>query len=493
MKKSYYKISLCLLLIIAGAACNKIELLPVSSKTVEGFYKNEAQINQALIGCYASFKNLWIADDYAWALTEGRSDNTWQGDAYNDGDISKFIVNSSNGLLSSAWGNYYSAIYRCNMVLAALNVVTDEAKRKQYEGEAKFMRALCYFDLVRLFGGVPKVVKPLNIDESYEIPRAGVEEIYDLVVSDFSDAAAALPENYPSASLGRATKWAAKGYLGKTYIFRSGYPLKKNEWQQAKQQLQDIINSGKFEFFADYADIYNQTKEGGKQQLFSIQFRMDQGGNIFPTRNAPNDILAADYAAGGVPFGGNSRFLVVSTDLVNSFEAGDKRKEVAIRSSWKNKSGQTVTTQPYCRKYQNGAVQSAGNWEIDWIALGYTDVLMMYAECLNENGYVPGGEAFDILNRVRTRAGLTPKTSADVPDQQRYRLWMEQERRYEFCFENIRWFDLVRTDRAFDVIKTFLGNYNMSANIKSKDMYIYPIPQGVRDVTPGIQQNPGYF
>jgi hypothetical protein len=151
-----------------------------------------------------------------------------------------------------------------------------------------------------------------------------------------------------------------------------------------------------------------------------------------------------------------------------------------------------ISTLPTCQKYQNGPVSAASDWDIDWIALSYTDILMMYAECLNELGYSSGGEAFTILNDVRQRAGLAKKTAADVPDQQSFRLWMEQERRHEFCFENLRWFDLVRTDRALDVMKAFLGQYGLEANLKSRDQYLYPIPQTIIDVTPIIDQNPGY-
>lgn len=93
---------------------------------------------------------------------------------------------------------------------------------------------------------------------------------------------------------------------------------------------------------------------------------------------------------------------------------------------------------------------------------------------------------------MRERAGLAPKTAADVPDQQSYRIWMENERRHEFCFENIRWFDLVRTDRALDVMRDFLSTYGLGQNVIGKEQYIYPIPQSVRDISPGIDQNPGY-
>jgi len=484
-----------LLLALVPAGCNQLDLVPVSSKSVEGFYKTETHINQAAIGLYAGLRSAWVSAQSSYMMTEARSDNTFQGTAYDDGPITRFQETPILPVLNSVWSSYYTNINRCNRILEQIgNIEMSDEKKKQYEGEAKFARAVLYFDLVRYFGGVPLVTASLSISESQSIPRASAEEIYDLIVSDLKSAAETLPAVYDNANKGRATKWAAKGYLGKVFVFRSGYPLKKNEWGLARDAFKELIDSGQFQFFERYEDIYRFENEGGKQQVFSILFKagVSGHGNPFPTRNASNDIAPVPEAQGGLSFGGSPFNLFLSEDLVKSFEQGDLRKEVAIRSSWLHKSGATITTLPTCRKYQNGPVVAANDWEIDWIALSYTDVLMMYAESLNELAYASGGEAFEILNRIRVRAGLAPKTAADVPNQQSYRLWMEQERRHELCFENLRWFDLVRTDRALDVMKAFLGQYGLEASFRNRDQYLYPIPQNVRDVTPHISQNPGY-
>jgi hypothetical protein len=492
MKRAYY---FFILLAVMLTGCNQLDIVPISEKSVEGFYKTEAHINSAVVGLYNGLRTAWVTSNYSYMVTESRSDNTFQGTAYEDGPICRFEDTPMSNGFSAVWEMYYNDINRCNEILEAYgNVEMDEAKSKQYEGEAKFVRAMCYFDLVRLFGGVPLVTHTLSINESYQVPRAGIEEVYNLIVTDLSEASALLPESYAATDKGRATKWAAKGYLGKVYLFRSGYPLKKNEWDKARQTFLEVKNSGLYEFFNSYEDIYKYTFEGGKQQVFSIQFKSGASGNgnPFPTRNASGDIQPVAVAAGGLPFGGSPYNLFLSEDIVNSFETGDLRKGVAIRSTWLHKSGQMISTLPTCQKYQNGPVAAANDWDIDWIALSYTDVLMMYAECLNELGYSASGEAFTILNNVRQRAGLTPKNATDIPDQQSFRLWMEQERRHELCFENLRWFDLVRTDRAYDVMKAFLAQYGMQANLKSRDQYLYPIPQTIIDVSPIIDQNPGY-
>jgi hypothetical protein len=492
MKKTYFIFTL---LIGLASGCQQLDLVPISQKSVEGFYKTENQINQAVLGTYNGLRTAWVTSQTSYMLTEARSDNTFQGTAYDDGPINRFDVTPTLPSLSTAWSMFYTNINRCNRILETVEAIDMSAdKRKQYEGEAKFNRALFYFDLVRLFGGVPKVTTSLSIDESYQIPRSSIEDIYNLIVSDLTDAANLLPATYDNVNKGRATKLAAKGFLGKVYVFRSGYPLKKAEWTKAKDAFEEVIKSGQFEFFDNYDNIYSYQFEGGKQQVFSLLFKTGASGqgNPFPTRNASNDISPVAVAQGGLPFGGSPFNLFLSNDLINSFETGDKRKTSAIRLSWLHKSGQIITTLPTCQKYQNGPVTVASDWDIDWIALSYTDVLMMYAESLNEIGYVSNGEAFQLLNNIRKRAGLAAKTAADVPDQASFRLWMEQERRAELCFENLRWFDLVRTDRALDVMKKFLTQYGLGANVKSRDQYLFPIPQSVRDVTPAIEQNPGY-
>ncbi|MCT1526043.1 RagB/SusD family nutrient uptake outer membrane protein [Sphingobacterium hotanense] len=489
------KIILIILTAVCVSSCNKIDLLPISEKSVDGFYNNEKELNQALIGSYNRLQNLYVNSQYSYGLYESRSDNTWQLTiAYPDGEVSQFNVQPSNSHLSSAWNAFYNQIMNVNKVIESLqNIEMASELKNQYEAEARFLRALCYFDLVRLFGGVPKVATTLTIDQGYELQRATEKEIYDFIVEDLSYAKNNLPEEYPSNNRGRVTNYAAAGYLGKVYLYRSGYPLKLNEFSQAKAEFEFVINSDKFEFFQNYADIYEQSKEGGRQQLFSVQFVYSLGGNQFPGRNAPNTISKIPIAQGGFPFLGSPFQLFVSKEFVNSFEAGDLRKNVAIRTSWINNGNAKITNDPFCQKYQNGPVLAGSNsWDVDWIMLSYTDVLLMYAETLNEIGYNANGQAFEILNRIRQRAGLSAKNGSDVSSQTSFRLWVENERRFELCFENHRWFDLVRTDRAFEVMKTFLANYNMADNFKSRDQYLFPIPKTVIDVNPKITQNPGY-
>lgn len=478
-----------------SSSCSRLELTPISQKSTAGFYQTETHIDQAVVGAYNGLRSAWVTAQGSYMLTEARSDNAFQGQAYNDGPISRFEVTPDLPILNTVWNSYYSYIQRCNEILEALGTVdmADDVRR-QYEGEARFLRGLFYFDLVRLFGAVPLVTTTLTIDESYSVNRSTVEALYSQIETDLTTAADYLPANHDAGNTGRATTWAARGYLGKVYLFMSGYPLAANRWEDARKRFKEVIDAGVFEFFTDYAAIYDHGHEGEKQQVFSIPFvsGQDGNGNPYPTRNASNDVAPLSFAEGGVPFGGSPFNLFLSNSIVEAYEPGDLRKDVSILSSWRHKSGETITTLPTAKKYQNGPVVQANDWDIDWIALSYTDVRMMYAEVLNELGYQSSGEAFTILNDVRQRAGLEPKTGADVPNQETFRRWVAQERRVEFAFENLRWFDLVRTDRALDVMGDFLSEYGLGANVKSRDQYIYPIPQAVLNMTPHLGQNDGY-
>src|SRR5690606_17370985 len=142
------------------------------------------------------------------------------------------------------------------------------------------------------------------------------------------------------------------------------------------------------------------------------------------------------------------------------------------------------------KKYNSGPyVTSNSDWDIDWIVLRYTDVLLMYSEAINEISG-PTSEALSILNQVRERAGLDPKPVTD--DKEIFRLWMEEERRHEFCFENIRWFDLVRTDRALSVMQNFLMDFNLQNNFPDRNKYLYPLPQRELNLNENLEQNPGH-
>ncbi|NQU51908.1 MAG: RagB/SusD family nutrient uptake outer membrane protein, partial [Bacteroidetes bacterium] len=177
MKKNILYI---IVFILSLSACDKLELVPISNRSTEDFYKNETEINQALVACYGSAQKHFVREFYSYRLTESRSDNGFQGTYYDDYKISIFTSDDVQPVFNEAWAGAYNMIYRCNKILEVLpGVELDEAIANQFEGEAKFLRALVYFDLVRFFGDIPLVTGLLSIEEGYTIERSSVAHVYN--------------------------------------------------------------------------------------------------------------------------------------------------------------------------------------------------------------------------------------------------------------------------------------------------------------------------
>ena len=487
MKKIFlYFINIILVLSIASCA-DDLDLSPISNKNIEGFYKNQAHFEQAITGCYNGLRNANLKSNYSYMLTESRSDNAWQQVDYDDGQISRFTETAATPIINTAWSNLYNTIMRCNYILTRISEATFESEdiRKQIEGEALFIRALTYFDLVRYFRGVPIVDKPLSISDAYAFTRATEEEVYNFIISDLKAAINLLPNVKPKDLPNRATVYAAKGFLGKVYVFQSGYPHNKNSWDLAKTELEAVVNGiGSAGFFDNYEDIFLYENENKDQSVFSLGCKTNsQGeGNNYPTRNAPNGIKPGDTPL-TIRFGGSPMRLFFTDVILDElfFENGDVRRAYSIQTEWEEKSDIIVTNEPFIKKYQNGPVSGASDWEIDWILLRYTDVYMLYAEALYHTNN--SSSALEIINKVRSRAGLSSLSTSDISTPDSFTDILLKERRREFCFENQRWWDLVRTDKAFDVMKTFLDRYGIANNLGSKDQYFYPIPERETNVS----------
>lgn len=466
---------------------DNLDLSPISSKNAESFYKTQDHFEQAIIGCYNKLRNANLKNSYSYYLTECRSDNCWQQVDYDDGAFSRFTENASTPVLDDAWADLYNAVMRCNYILTKLPDATfdDETRRKEIEGEACFVRALIYFDLVRYFRGIPIIDKVLTINDAYSLTRASEEAVYDFIIADLKKAIELLPDVKPKDLPNRATKYAARGFLGKVYVFQSGYPLNKDSWALAKTELEAVVNGiGSAGFFSNYEDIFLYENENKDQAVFSLGCKTNaQGeGNPYPTRNAPNGIKPGDTPL-TVPFGGSPYQLFIDERILDDIfsDANDKRRLYSVQTEWEEKSGVIITDRPYVRKYQNGPVSATNDWDIDWIMLRYTDVYMLYAEALYHTNNQVG--ALEIINKVRNRAGLTNLTFDAINSADKFTNEILKERRREFCFENQRWADLVRTDKAFEVMKAFLSKYSLADNFKSKDQYFYPIPERETNVS----------
>lgn len=472
--------------VLQGCSKDFIQLNPVSNANEENFYKTEEDFVNAIYGAYAMLKSGGVYSDNMQLLGDLRSDNTEMGttasNRFSYFDLTQFNVQATSPIVESIWNDHYAGIRNVNVILGRIGAApVPDAVKQRIRGEAQFLRGLFYFNLVRVFGKVPLVTKNIqSIPEAYTYGRAAVDDVYGQIVSDLRAAESALPPAVAGEE-GRAAKGAAGALLGKVYLTMHNYTA-------ARDVLKTVIASGRYDIMDNYADLWDAQKKNSEESIFAVQFLASISsptGARFTERWFPYQYPLFTFSTSG---GG---YNIPTENLITAYETGDLRKDASLRESYTNRNGQLVTGLQgrFQYKFHDEPIRSGGSSD-NWPVLRYADVLLMYAEALNEISFDPDadGEAFTQLNRIRRRAGLPAKTADNtdpalkVASQEAFRLAMEQERRVEFAFEGHRWFDLVRTNRAIAVLGQGLTAQQM----------VLPVPQSQIDVNPAkIDQNPG--
>ncbi len=450
-------------LLFIFASCNKefLDLTPPSAISPGAFFKTANDAVTAVNGCY---KSLALSNQYGatfQVLMEARADNYTDQDpssgAGQNYQINRYSDNPGNTNFYNSWTGIYNGIFRCNTLLTNIDAIKmDDVLKNRIKGEARFIRALSYFNLVRLWGAVPVLTAVTDPVSAVNLKRDAVPVVYKQIEDDLVFAAANLPAIYSANDLGRVTTGAAKGLLGKVYLYQKKYA-------EAQMILQQVIDSKVFVLLPNVADVFSTTNKYNAEILFAVRF----------AKGIANQDHGFWYA--------NSQVVTVDTTLTKAYDPTDLRK--TLSDPVKPTGNANIMPRKFLDQPVNG---NAGN---DFPVLRFADVLLMQAEILNEQGYLPQGNAFTFLNNVRTRAGLPALTSAALPNQAAFRAEVYKQRRLELPFECDRWFDLVRTNRAISEIlankKVTLPAYRL----------IYPIPQQEIDIMnnpAAFPQNEGY-
>jgi len=492
--KRLIKITALFLLVLSAGSCKKyLDLAPIANQSTASFYKSESDIDQALAGVYNSL--LAFPDVNNYNLSECRSNNFYlasvdaQRDYYS---INHFQVTSSLAMLETAWANDYKLIGRANQVLDVIDNITflDSTKRKREKAEARFLRAYSYFELVKAFGAVPLIQHVVTSDEVLNYGRVGVDTVYNFITSELQAAAADLPYKYTAtADKGRVTRLSALGMLGRAYMFMAGYPMNKTQYySNAQSVFQQVLSQEgtSWTFAPAYAALFKAANDNA-YHFFEVQYI--SGGQGFGSP-IPGEVVPTDVTTQLMPYGGYYISGEPSPDLITSYEPGDVRELLTLDTLYRNKSNVTIR-RSWVRKYLDSSVaattKSSSDWPVNFPLLRSEDVMLMYAEATNEISG-PNTTITGILNRIRTRAGLAGITP---PTQDSMRVAIRNERRHEFAWEGIYWYDLVRTNRFLAVMNPWLqANYQKTID---QTQYIYPIPQPEMNIKPGLYYpNPGY-
>lgn len=446
-----------------------------------------------MVACY---NGLQAPMEYEWRFTETRSDNarfyTYTTNSTENATILHYdlsTIETTDDNIYKYWLATYNNIARCNTVLQHLDVVTDPDLHNQYEGEASFIRAYHYFNLVRLFGPVVIVTNRISAEDAKTMSRSSVEKIYELITQDLTLASEKLPDNYDPSMAGRATKWAAIALLAKVRITQGLYD------EQTLELLKQVESSGAG-LMSKYEEVFDISNEMNKEILFAIRYTGGGLGLGSPFGNyfAPNNSGAA------VVNGNGKGFNYPTNDLVSAYSSADLRRDVCLKTSYTKEDGSIVSGKgaAYVCKYTSPVVLK-NDGDKDWPVLRYADVVLLRAEVENELNGVDA--ALPYINMTRARAGLNALTSSDIVNRQAMRMAIEKERRLELAFENHRWFDLIRTNRAVDVMNAHwrpgsadYDEYYSYTNVitLTQNQLLLPIPQKERDINPQLTQNVGY-
>lgn len=474
-----YKIFILSLLLtgLTFTSCDEDYLTPSPTAAVgaSNYYSTEAQLESGVINMYDGMQGVNILADtdvnknhavqFEYYLTEMRSDNTRTKSS--EGEAAQFesyTLESTNGIITDYYRSMYSIIFRANTVLENLDVASS-ANVAKFEGEAKFVRAYAYFNLVRLFGDVPlidRVVAPNETD--IQFTRVSSEKVYALIVDDLTAAAGSLDDSYKT----RASKSGAQAMLAKVQ-------LRLGNHGEAKTLCESVMAAG-FSLEPEFKDVFYN--EGNNETIFSIGYIGDDSKD---SQNFSTEWLNAVGRTAGVNY---------VTDEAKAFldEKGGNRTAYSYRQdAIQAEQSQVVKYLP--NGDDNLGIEStssdptlAGN---DWIVIRYADVLLMHVEATlagADSTTDPG--AIASFQAVRDRAGLTDAVTS-ISKQE-----LLDERRAELAFENHRFFDLVRFGVANDVLSQFAGENGYT--FSGTDLLL-PIPQREIGLSNGqLSQNPGY-
>lgn len=505
---------------LAMTACSNdfLHLVPPTSQSSASFYQTVDQFDQALAAAYTNLRGIAFMGIY---MDEMRSDNTfytrYPADRGTSSSAEAYTEFRDNSMTSqepnspgNRYGNAYQGISKVNTILTRLEgtSLTDEEKDR-IKGEALFLRAFYYYDLVQHFGAVPLQLEEITTTDEAFLPRSSVEEVYSQIVADLNTAVPLLPIPATFPQSGRASQGAAKMLLAYAYMSKP-----TREYGKATDELLDITEMN-YGLMDDYADVFDPVHKNNKESIFEVQYKAGNEGQhsdfiwrFIPKATNPDFILGVNgtNARGGLTSGG---WNVPTQEMVDAYESRDLRLPAsigvaegtvddnnvmtitAVKSPVDYQPTAGVSYQYFIRKYLHPPYQVEFNTDNNWPVFRYSGALLLLAESLVAQGRQ--AEALPYINQVRQRADLGELSTVTALD-------VANEMRLELAFENHRWMDLVRTGLAIETIqakgerlKALYGWLLPHAFGIDEDKFIYAIPAREMQINTNLKpQNPGY-
>ena len=469
---------------------------PEDRFVIDNFYSSQSDAEAAVAAVYQQLYSIY--ERHIFLLNALPTDDEKNG----LGMPNQYLQNleylrytSENQFTTEMWERNYSGIARANTAILNIpGINMDETLRDRLVGEAKFLRALYYFNLVRFYGDVPLILQLETVEDAMGA-RTPTTQVYEQIIQDLTDAEASLPVSYGDKDIGRATRGAAKILLGKVYLTR-------HEYQKAADKLAEVVeNEGDYGYglHDNFGDNWEVATENGQEMVFAIEFMDPPGeGNSAMILQGPKYSLPGGFGVLGLT---NSNEADIPTrDLYDRYSDEDERKAATFTTDFVSLIDGSIHTSsiPIFTKYWEEGETNPANSDANMHVIRYADALLMYAEALNEIGQTP--KALTYLNRVRERAfNSTDQNYVNLSAEDfRTAVWLE--RRLELAMEGHRWFDLARTGRFIERMKEHAAyeasvaesnKVEIAQNIQDH-MVLMPIPQRETDLNPELEQNPGY-
>ncbi|WP_018619653.1 RagB/SusD family nutrient uptake outer membrane protein [Spirosoma luteum] len=485
------KITLFFIPFLMLAGCDVLEKNPLPSITPENFFQNADDAESALTAAYDALQQAGTYGQDLNVVGEMPSDNCTS----TNGDVNaleRIIWTPQTGQVGSIFQASYIGINRANVVLNYVpGIAMDTVRRSQILGEAYFLRALHYFNLVRLYGGLPLRLEPTESGESSTVvmARSSVEQVYAQIVSDLQQAEQRTASTFGSQAANRTRVIKTAVNALQTRVF-----LTQQRWAEAITAANKVLTSNLYQLMPSFNDLF--PPENKIESIFEVQFAgTADGGFILPDLILPSPPATYSFPKFNIP----TPELLAYADTLNDrrwrftgevTQAGRNHASfVMARSTNANDNG------PFVYKWRSNP--NAFNSPDNYYVLRLADVMLMYAEASNEqNG--PNQDALNKLNTIRARAGLSALALSDVATQQAFRNEVDRQRRLELAFEGERWFDLLRYARqtlanptqihpvtALDIIQQVRGSRDVN-------YLLFPFPQTEINNNSLLQQNPGY-
>lgn len=432
----------------------------------------------------------WLMLEFATGLA-----NTELGQANNSLIVRDLDNTSDNGYGNTYWVSHYRGIANANMAITEIpEMEIDEDQKDQLLGEAKFLRAYYYYNLVRIFGEIPRIEEPIDLaSEQLYAEQSSVESIYELITQDLTDAEnSGLPFTDESGRVSQAT---VKSLLSSVYLTMAGHPLEAGSeyFERARDKAEEVIDSQEFNLFDDYDDLHNEDTENIGEHIFMVQFNQEDH-----TSDGIQNLIIP-YNKGISEYSAETGGIFAQREFVESYEDGDRRAEEKefyfTEFSSSSDRSETVDLGGYYiyKHLDEEAHLSEARTGLNWPLIRFAEVLLIYAEAENEVAGSPTAEAYDAVNDIRERAELSDLAGLNQ-DEFREAVW--KERWHELSYENKTWFDMARLRQAYnvedDTFEDFVGHSFVYGPTLTERELLFPIPTSEIRNNEKLEQNPGY-